>query len=249
MGDLERPGWRGDISQKTSCKLTPDPKDTLGVLVSKSGFSQQAHVAALRATSAIMLVHLPFDYDSATSVSSSPLSSATISSLTPPPTTNDVKGKGKANAAATPPPPPIPVLGATYNPAFARFLALHGLELRRELRGATPGVGVWYAGSRMARFGPGVASLDAKRPGRPRKSTLEPGSVDSAAVEEVFEATAPRTSTITASPTPQKRGPGRPRKEATVAGSRAASTALPSTPKRGPGRPRKTPLPPDESSG
>lgn len=200
-----------------------------------------------------MLVHLPFDYDSSlsTTISSSPLSSATISELPASETQGDE---------------PIPVLGATYNPAFGRFLTMHGLELRRELRGSTPGVGVWYAGSRMGRYGPSSVEMpkvgeavDGKRAeGRPRKSapSLESVPEGSRSVSTSTASTPKPRGRPRKTPTPpseEKSASRRPWTRSLSAGSESEPDGIlapppPPTsptaavlPKRPRGRPRKTP--------
>lgn len=123
------------------------------------------------------------------------------------------------------------MLGATYNPAFARFLALHGLELRRELRGATPGVGVWYAGSRMGRFGPPAPEME------PVIASL--GAVPPALLAQEGKRPRGRPRKTPPAEAKEKRPRGRPRK------TPKPDEAAVAVEKRPRGRPRKTPPPAD----
>lgn len=50
--------------------------------------------------------------------------------------------------------PSTVVSGAWWNAAFGAILASRGIEIRRELGRNGAHLGLWYAGSRMGRYGP-----------------------------------------------------------------------------------------------
>lgn len=100
---------------------------TLGIVASQSGFSTLAMEHAQRSPQPLLLMYLEGGR----------------------PGRDEEQGPNPEDG-----PPQTIVAGAWWNAPFGALLRARGVEVRRELGKDGARLGVWYAGSRMGRYGP-----------------------------------------------------------------------------------------------